>query len=321
MRVYLNAADIEVTQAGDRAINSFITALNPKQFHIPRKISAYGKQKLDVDFFYSGPLSISTETNPRIELNLSKLNVANDAYSTQMQLYMHNDTINTDRTSQFSMRIESHFTKAYDVLLDDMLRSLISEIYINPDIRTPEMQDSINLYNQEQMYAIIKPSVPNFSSFDKAVQSLDVQYRGNPEMTLGEVTLSDLEFSSTLYGLRAVGLGKTIPLKPPTGNLNIVCSNCDQLINDAVGYLMRVSNTLAYFIPPEDNFTVNPGVAEAVKAFLRELAGPDKTNLTYDIIADEKSGITINGKPINLITTKYYQYIAPALKQAEKLKR
>lgn len=316
IRVYLTAADIEVTPEGDKSINTFMSALSPGQYHIPRKISAYGKQKLDIDFAYDGPKSFDGASNPQMEINLSRFEVSNLAYNTLVHFFFSNGMVENLRNTQISFRAESNFTSAYDSLLQEMLRTGIDEIYTNPEIRTPEMEYFINTYNQDQMYAIISPSVPNFESLGKAVQSFDAEFKGDAAMQVGDFTLNNLELSFTPYGIRMVGTGHNDGKKPANGHININCANCNQLIDDMMLYYERLHKTLSYFSPDlAMNYRPGRNVAEGIKSFLYDISGADKVNLSFDVVLDATNGVTINGRGLNIMTNKYYQYIAPALKE------
>ena len=315
VRVYLSAPELEVTPRGDEIFSNYAHALNPGQYQMPRKLSAYGKQSVELDFSYNGPTQLAGATNPNIEVNLSKFAITNDAYNTQLHFYLSNNTVGKQRDAKLAMRAESNFSEAYDTLLRELLRTAIEQVYTTPEARLPQMQEYINRYNQDEMYAIVVPAVPNFASMGKAIQSLDMQFTGSPDMKNGEVTLSNLEFSFTPYGIRMVGTGKNTQGQPPSGQLNITCANCNQLIDDLMAYATRLYNVAIYFAPDAAApYQPDPQLAGTIKYILTDLAGPDKTNLTYDILSGS-GGVTINGKPVMQVLSAYSQYLAPYLQQ------
>lgn len=315
IRVYLSAPDAEITPRGDELFDNYARAFNPGQYQIPRRLSAYGKQRLDLDFTYNGPSQLAGAVNPELEVNLSNFSITNDAYNTQMHAYIKNGTASNLRNSQLSLRAESHFNAAYDTLLHEVLRTAINEVYTTPEARSPQMQPFINTYNQDQMYAILAPALPDFASLGKAVQSVDVHFKGTPDMKSGEVTLNNIEISFAPYGIHVVGTGKSMQGQPPGGQMQLTCTNCGQLIDDLLAYISRLYGVAIYFVPEMvAPYQPDPGLNNALKSFLGDLAGPDKTNLAYDIQMNQ-GGVTINGKPISLVTTKYYQYLAPYMKQ------
>lgn len=320
-RIFMNFPNMEFTQQGSDVYGKLVNAIANDHYSHPTDLAKYGKQNLNLDFLYKGPKKILRPQNPNIEVNLSQFNIANDAYQSSLKFYFLNNTDkkSNNRNLVISTRAESNFTPIYDELIRDMISGSINELYTRPELRTPEMQQYINLYNQDEMYSIIAPAIPEFSSLQKAVFSLDAKYNGLPEFTSGELLVNDLQLTFEPYGIRAVGTGKQKLRAMPTGQVNISCNNCVNMIDDIIAYAARLQKTLTYFSPEiAPMLSVSPKLRDRLIRFLVDIAGPDKVNLTYDITADSQVGYTINGEPFDNIVEKYYQLVAPAMAQNKR---
>ncbi|MBY0406278.1 MAG: hypothetical protein K2Q01_01180, partial [Rickettsiales bacterium] len=317
IRVYLHAPDVEATAEGDEMLDQFMRTLEPNLAHTPRRMSLYGKQLVDIDFYYNGPSNLKEAVNPDIDISLGRLDITNAAYAMHFALYFNKMTTPEGKTvGKVTVRGESTFTGQYDILIREVVRAIIDEAYTSPDPRFMEFQASMpQQYTAEQFYAIVAPAIPHFAALGKVVQSLDVEYSGDTQFANGEAILHDLELSATPYGVSGNGVVKREKAGAPQGHAALTCTNCPQMIDDMLDYATRIQRVIVYFSPAQAaEMQPNPQLAEGVKSFLLELAGPDKTNLSYEIISDPQSGISINGKPLSVVTSKYYQYIAPALK-------
>ncbi len=315
MRVYLNATDIEATPDGDEAVTAFFRAIDPSKAY-PRNLSAYGKQAIDIDFSYNGPSSLAGVTNPNLEISLGKFDIGNAAYKTHVAFFVKNAFDGTKNHSKLTFRGDSSFTPQYDTLVRDLIRSVIEEAYTSADPRFMEFQATMHQYTPEQMYAIIAPTIPTFSALGNVVQSLDLDFTGDQQLTNAEATLNDLELSVTPYGIKGNGIAKRENGGQPSGQMGITCTNCAQMIDDVFNYAYRLDTALMYFNPQQAAaMAPNPQLAEGIKNFLLQLSGQDKVNWAYDIVSDPKTGITVNGKSLSIVLQLYGEFIVPALKQ------
>lgn len=315
LRLYLSAADMEVTPEGDAITAAFMTALGPGR-PVLRRLALYGRQKVDVDFTYNGPASLQSMAGAGFEISLGRFDLSNAAYSMHMTFYAGN-TLGPDGKAQtkLTFRSESDFTPQYDVLLHDITRALIDEALTSTAPDMAEFQAGMRSYTPDQLYAIIAPAIPGVHALGHWVQAVDLEYAGDPQFTAGEATLHDLELSFTPYGIRGNGLAKRENGGQPTGQLTLTCNACAQMIDDLMAYTARLHTVLIYLAPAQAALLApNPRLSEGVKDYLRELAGKDKVNWSYDIIS-QPAGVTINGRPLRTAVTRYYEYIAPALKQ------
>lgn len=322
IRFYLSGTDFEITQAGDAIYNRIVALLSPGEVRIPHHLSAYGKQRLDIDLTYGGSENFTTEAKLPFIINLAKFDIQNAAYRTSIKFSAKNTNTPKQREAALSFRADSEFTPTYNAMLDELLTNLIQQAYSNPSMRTPELEGYFKTYTQEDMKNIIRPAMPDFAGLQKTIQSLDISYKGRPNFDVGEYTINNIELSSAAYGIRAVGLTQVDSRKPPQGTFSITCSNCPQLINDLTAYLQRLSGTLAYFNPElSASVAPAPDFAQNTTNYLSELAGPDKTNFSYEIASDEQGNVTVNGKPFTVITNRFNQYLTPMSKEPSQRNR
>lgn len=316
MRIYFNAADLEMTADGDELYTNLLQAFQPNKIQ-PRRLSLYGKQMIDIDFTYNGPSTLKDTSNPNIEISLGKFNISNAAYNTKLAFFLNNTTNNGVRQFKITLHGDSTFTPQYDIMMQEIVRAVIDEATTSADPRFMEFQATMNKYTPDQLYAIALPVLPNFNSLGHVVQSVDLEYTGDAEYNNGEATLHDLELSVTPYGIKGNGAVKRANGAQPEGQVNLTCNNCAQMIDDSMAYATRLNTAMMYFAPAQAAaMAPNPALAEGVKNFLTQVAGPDKTNLAFDI-QSTPNGITINGKTMSAVTQRYFEYIVPALKQAE----
>lgn len=321
VRLYVKASDIEITPAGDAIMTAYYSALSPgNPFH--RSFSAYGKQNLDIDFSYNGPADLKAQgNNPNIDIALSQFSIANDVYKQNISLYLNNATTGPTRDSKVALRAETTVSEKYGPLVQEWLQAFIAEAYNSDEPKLLPLKAQLQRYPIDQLYPIIYPAIPNLNALGTMVQAVDLSYSGNPEFTAGSFNLADFDFSFTPYGIKAQGSAKVVANQPPTSDVSIVCTNCYQMIDDAVAYLGRVQHMLMYFSPEQAaSLTVAPELVDGVKSFLRLVAGVPKEQaaqtLTYAVSSAGTAGITINGRPLAQVMSMFNDYIRPALKNS-----
>lgn len=317
LRIYLNATDLEVTEAGDTYSTEFFAALDPSQGY-PRHLASYGKQVLDIDFSYNGPSSLPETPNPTFDIALGKFDISSAIYKSHFALFVNNAFDGQKNHSKLTLRGDSSFAPEYDTLLHDVIRALIEEAYTSSDPRFMEFQATMHQYTPEQMYAIVSPVIPNLNSMGNIVQSVDLEYNGDTDFNEGEATLHDLEFSTTPYGIKGNGIAKREKGGQPIGQLALTCTNCASMIDDIFNYMLRLNTAVRYFNPNQATaMTQNPQLPDAIKTYLMRLAGPDKVNWTYDIQSTPEKGVIINGKTLNTVLQMYNEYVMPLMKKAQ----
>jgi len=318
IRFYLKVADLEVTPQGDAMMMLQRTAL-PQSFY-PVKYSLLGKQSMEIDFSYTGPTDWQTAgKNPPLDIVLSKFDINNQMYTSNATFFLSNGMKDANRVARLVYKIESNINEQYDVFLQDMLHGFVQQLYSGKGQQIPAFQPYLQKYTAEELYSIIYPIIPHLHSLGKLVQALDVSYQGDVDFNAGDVTLSNMEFSASPYGIKGNGTAKRIAGNPlPEGHAVLTCSNCTQLVDDVTGYAMRLQKTMSYFQTPEQLAAatpIDPKFIDGIKGFLKALAEPTQGgDYVYTIISDKTAGVTVSGKSINDVLAMYNEYIGSVLK-------
>ena len=280
-RFYMKITDIEVTPQGDAMMALQRTTFSPN-FSYPVKYSLFGKQNMEIDFSYAGPADWKPDDkNPPIDIALSKFDLNNQLYTSTATFFLNNGMNDTNRTARLAFKGEDNVSEAYDAFLQEMVHNIIAQVYA--DKTQPQFawaQPYLQKYTAEEMYGILGLSIPKLHPLGKMVQSLDVSYLGAPDFSTGDVTLSDLEISTSPYGIKGNGGVKRVAGQPlPAGHATLTCSNCTRLVDDVIDYASRLQKTVSYFQTPEQlaaSTPINSRLAEGIKGFLKALAAPVK---------------------------------------------
>jgi len=322
MRVYLKSVDAEITPAGDKWFETYLRTVMPESSFVT-KFSAYGKQNVEIDFSFSGPAAGQNPMLAPFDFNLSKFIINNQVYDTNAVFQLASSVNGDTRTGKLLLKADSTFGEQYDAMIQDMVKSVINDVYKGTEPKLAYLKPYVQKYTQEQTYTLVAPSIPNFHSMGKMVQNIDVSYQGNNALTSGDFNIAALEISTPLYGVSGKGTGKMAPGQmAPASNVTLTCANCLRLVDDVVAYIGRLQKTISAF--DEQNaadLILDPRRVEGFKSFLAAIAEPskdaaDKSSFTYTIISDGMMGITVSGKPMNEVMQLYAQYVTAAAQPA-----
>lgn len=310
VRFYLKGTDSMVTQDGDRVIAQYYRAL--KSIAIPPMVSAYGKQNVEIDLTYAGPINWQGDPMAApIEFHLSQFNLTNDAYNIHSTFDLTNSVDAQSQSAHIRYKSEAIYSQIFSALLQETIRSTIrqslSDPKLGPALSTLTQDDQ----NTESMYALISTAVPDLHALGKLTSALDLSFKGEPGFTSGDFTLTTLEFSSTPYGITANGTGKRVPTAlMPALNLTIVCRNCMEMFDAIAGYSNRVLTVVKTLSPEKPVPLINPATIKGYKDFLQAIATDDGAgNLSYIITSDGKSGFVINKKHMSEIIALQHKYL------------
>lgn len=332
LRVYVKMTDVEIMPAGDAMVTAYRNAFSGND-SFPIKYSLFGKQNLEIDFSYKGPTDWQKyDNNPPIDIALSKFNITSQAYNYNTTFFVKNVMEGSNRAARLAFKSELGFGDIWGTIQPDIVRGVIAQLYAETykykqnltagtatqEMVPPPFQPYLEKYTPEQMYTIVAPAVPDFHALGKLVESVDVSFQGAPDLTAGDITLTDFELSATPYGITGKGSGKLAPGRMPSADAVFVCRNCLQMIDDMVAYAARVQKAVSAFDTEKAaTMNISPKLVEAVKSFLIALSEPKeemgKQTLTYSIVSSD-TGPIINGKPMDAVMTIYNQTIGEALK-------
>lgn len=312
-RFFFKASDIEASPKADELIAAYLLALDPTN-PAPLKLSAYGKQAIDIDMSYQGPEKLEgIGKNDNFSMSVSKFDFTSAASTTNMAFLLSNALAGDARTSRLMLKSTSSFTPLYDKLMDDTLRSYIAQAYAEGEQVPDIVSKARNQYNAQQLFDIISPAMPKFGTLGAVKLSLDIDATSNAQATKGNATLNDIELSAADYGITGKGSVQLDQPPIPSSNTVLACRNCLRLVDDVTAYAQRLGTALAA-IDPELGFTVNPKLADGYKQFLTSLGtAPLPDTLQFQLISHPQSGFTINGKDTMAVMQLYNQYVAPYL--------
>lgn len=320
MRAYMKLTDSEVTPAGDDVFFSYMTGLFPGS-NVPTKLSAYGKKNAELDMSYSGPVAVETSLGSTpVAFHINHFSFSNLAYQTKGNVHFTNGGNSETRDTKLNFNFESSYEEPYDALLQEMVRGFILQLY-SPFVPQPaDLQPLIRKHNADSLFAIIEPAIPNLHSLGRLVQSLDFTYSGNPDISAGDITFTNLDLSAAIYGLTGRGSIKlTEGQLIPAMNVILNCNNCLRLIDDVTSYAQRVEHALAALNGEKAPVALlSTPQTDGLKAFLSALAAQpenaaDKTVFEYHIVSSPSGSLSINDKPLVEVMAIYNQTIAPAM--------
>lgn len=324
MRVYIKSTDAEFTPAGQQWMEQYLH-LFTLQETLSNNFLTCGKQNAEIDFNYDGPADFkSAEKDTPFDIHLSKFVLdCSKLYSTIGQFQLQNVRKGSQQNVRFLLKANSSFTPAYNAMIQESVRSFIDELYKNNDPDLATIKASVQQYSPEQLYTIAQPAIPDFSSLGKLVQNIDITYQGASDMTAGDLTIADLEFSAADYGITSTGAAKkTTSQMFPSANITLSCANCLRMIDDITRYASRVAHVTAYFDPKAAaSMTINPNVVTGFKQFIATLSDPAQTTsnppiFTYAIVSDGAMGITVNGRPMDQVMALYAEHVSAAMQPA-----
>ncbi len=158
LRVYLKVIDSEITAEGDKVVAAYVHAISP-DYTLPIRYSVYGKQNAEVDFDYDGPANWETAHNPPLDIRLSKFEISSQVYAASGNLYLTNGMNESNRSARLAFKLDASTGEQYDLLMQDMTRNMVAQMYVEKDPRFADLQPSVKKYTPEQLYAILAPAV------------------------------------------------------------------------------------------------------------------------------------------------------------------
>jgi len=321
LRVFAKLADMEVLPAGDAVMAATLQALSPEQAS-PINYSAYGKQNIALDFSYDGPRSLEkAKEDQTMDVALHNFDVTNNIYQQHANFFLTNATHGDVRKTRLAFKADFNADKQYKALWEKILLDQIRQLFARPDEaakiagRTNPVdaciEEAKKKYTPEQFYTLVQPVIPDFFSLGKMVHSLDISYVGTPDISSGEVTLSNLELSAAPYGITGSGTAKkTAGAMMPAVNASLECRNCQPMVDAVADYSQRVQmlvDSCSAGVPAQ--FAISAQEAQGVKGFLTALAQPQDKDIFHYTIGSDTGGMVINGKNAGELVALYSQYV------------
>lgn len=313
---FLLNGSLEVTQAGDAVFSRYEQVFGAAPSSIPGELSAYGRQEIDIDLAYDGPLAPQGKLiDTPFDIRLNRFILNNAAYVSSLTFQAANTVSGESRELHTTFRADSTVSERYDALVRNLWRNVIAELYASTDPNMAMLRPTLQKYTPEELFTIASPAIPNFYTLGKTVAAWDAGYKGNAAFTNGTATLSALEISFAPYGITGKGSVSIAPDRLfPSGGLTLICTNCLRLVDDGFAYAMRVHSVAKQLMPEDEGDMLNPKLGDGIKAFLIALVQPAAgTDFTYALASDGAGSFTLNGKGFDEVMALYGQHIAPFL--------
>ena len=314
IRIFAKSNDAEVTAEGEKYITSYIAALSP-DYPFPPLFSIYGKQNMDIDFTYTGPLNAASQSNPNIDINLSNFNLSNDIYTSKGYFRLINNVTGDSRTSSINTRFESVYTELYDMVLKDTVRNFIRHTITSNDPELQQLRNILQSRTPEESFTLIEPAIPQLHLLGTQVIALNGSYQGASNFMSGDYNMSEIAVTMTPYGITGSGTAKTSPQSLfPTARTNLVCTNCMQLLDDLLSYTGRVIGVIQAFSAEPPPFNVSPSLIDGTKKFFHALSNstPEEKNkghFLYTIISEPNGNLSIGGRSLQDVIALYNTHI------------
>jgi hypothetical protein len=315
IRLFIKSTDAEITADGDKLITSYIMALSP-DYHFPPLLSVYGKQNLDIDFVYNGPVDFSVaNTDSNIDINLGTFNISNDVYTSKGYMRLMNKNAGDKRTASINARFESVYSELYDAIIRDAVRNFIHEATNSTEPELQQIRSFLQLRTPEENFALVEPVIPNLHSLGTQITALNASYAGSSNFMAGDYNLTELAITTTPYGITGSGTAKSSTSSLfPQANASLICTNCMQLIDDVMHYAGRVSGLIQSFSSEPPPFFITPALIDGTKKFFHTLSNstPEektKGHYSYTIVSEPTGNVLISGRSIGDVMAMFAEYI------------
>ena len=312
----LNSKDVELSPRGNTFVFFYMQAFNGVDI-IPPRISESGKQNVDIDFDYDGPLELKDLTTEAINVSLNKAHMQSNV-GTLDALFKYSVKPNgDDRSVFFNTSLVAIPNKGYDNYITNRFRDIAHNLFISSDERLAKARSKLSKYTEDEGFELIKPVVPTMEALGKFSQNIVASYEGKNDLSEGNLNLDEFEIGTDPYGITAKGNLRMASKKMPEPHVKITCRNCLQMIDDASAYARKVVQTYNYF----ESENIQPPIADihkvnGLKSFLTDLATPPKSSigadLVYIIAGDGSPNITVNGKSLEEVNKLYSTYLPPS---------
>lgn len=311
MNFELNAKGLKATEAYDALVNRYYQAIYGTTLPKHYSISQYGEQS----FSLKGLVKLN-EKEPQlhpIHVELGDFtftsDITNSTYSLRVKA---NPTGNMSGNGEIysKMTLNSNET-GYQLYLsqaDEFANNLLSQL--------PPAQ--AKLINKEALNAAMRKIVPKIHELGELMYELDVKADAKEAGAI-DVSLDNIEFGATPYGLKAVGKLNiaSILLPIPTGNIDLTCRNCTNFVNDLAAWADTLKPLIAMTDQSHayDDFIRldTRAVGTALIGFLRKTDPKGVDNLNFAIELTPEGAFTVNGLTADILAAMAQEDLLPLL--------
>lgn len=320
MRLFFQLHDSQATPLGDERIRSYYQLIAPAE-PMPLPLSTYGKQNIDVDMSYRGPTALEQLQSPDVALDFTihQFKVANNLSHFELTAQASHIPSGGQRQVKLAFKGINRFNPGYNALFHDMARHFVEQLYAQPTAAEAPFAYAREHYQSGQFLSVIEPAFPDFEALQTVTMGIDLAANLNDSATQGSITLGQLELSAARYGISGKGSATLLPASFPAAEATLHCRDCLNLIDDAVGFALRVETASRALNPPESAApAITPSLAEGCKLFAQAIGQPGENGtLGFVLHSSAEKGLEINGHDMASVMQLYNQYIEPRLAGAK----
>lgn len=308
----LHFKDVEVLPAGDALMNRLRQAFTPvSTTYVPLPMSLYGKQSLTLH-------TISQTTEPFVinrkgpfRFEIKTLAFTNQASTINGSAIFSSQPQGNQEQGEFSINLTSAFSEAQGGLAKIGVQQFVGEVMRNNEFVAQHPALTVTA-----LEASVYDALPDISALGTLTQRIRGTFSGDRSKNEGTFTISDLEFSTQDYGIRATAAGtRGNGQLLPAVNANITCRNCLNMVEAIGAYLMRVEAAAIVFAPQNAGMiAMQPAEIQGIKGLLAALGVPASTapaDLQFTI-RNDAGGMNINGKQLAELLALVQLYLKPA---------
>ncbi len=309
----LHSRDAEFTRAGAELLTYYQIAFNPYNER-PSRADMTGAETVAIEGTYSAPLAFEDIFSAPITLDIPKIKITNAIATHEGSVLFENSTAQNTSSINLHAKLESSPKEGFDHLVLQTMHDMLHYLYVSNDPRVQSTQKVLNTIDEDKAHQYIVDAIPRFEPLQKLSYELNGTYNGSADMTSGNAILKSLKLEAMPYGITANANIKRAPQIPyPTGELNLNCRSCVELIDDLADYANRVQMAYAKFSPENAApYYVKPAKVEALKSFLAEVASASKQTTAEDyafgLKNNSKGEVSLNERPISELLTLYKKY-------------
>ena len=333
-RLILNVKNQKATKAMDKVFTNYLNMiyrlfLNQEAdmsiMGIP--MSELGNNSFEVDISFNGPTDPALFISKDMVLNagINKFSVQNDLMKIDSEMHIKSNPAQNpeQRDSAFVLRSTGKYTARFDELklkeIQMMVERLLKE---DGEKDMKELRETVlKKLKIEEVRQAIDELWPRFSPYGNITFAIDVAAKtANPPLSpTGEVTLNNLDFVTSVDGVKISGKGEQKgPM--PSGEVKLTCLACDNLLNRTFAYIKLVDKWVAR-IDEKHVASVSDELFQGFKHFLKDLSVPSKdatgkemaNDWFYHIKMTGEGEPTLNDKPLMKAMESFGQNVAPHL--------
>ncbi len=294
--------------AVDETLNSWLQLLfdakgiAKNQRGEPLNFSQYGTQNSTIRLSYEGPTEVAALTDPaaQVSLDVGAFNSQNDLYDVKSKAHFITGIHGDERTASLVVHSSLQATEQYEQMLAKAVSKVLNAASANPAMGANFAREINRSGNVDAVAAAI---VPKLHTIGEIHFDTDIETKGDKDKNIlenGDVTVNQLDLTTSAYGLKVKGGGKTTSSNLPVGALMVTCVLCDAMMDTIGDYAITVDSLLAKNRAGQTTYVTKP-LVDGIKQFFHAIdSNTDKNSkdIAVHVVVDDQGKITISGKQL-----------------------